>query len=113
MELEQERTARLDAEDVVSRLQEQLAEVRDAEVSARQDAETRLASLTQQYNSIKEQVCLLYTDTCYGVSGVFWTFLSHVAPLMSCRSACHQVHQSNLMNDSWRSVQWRITLKVT
>lgn len=56
MELDQERSARLDAEDVVSRLQEQLAEVRDAEISARQAAENRLASLTQQYNSIKDQV---------------------------------------------------------
>ena len=57
-ELEAERTARQDAEDVVSQLQEQLAEVREAEVSARQAAETRLASLSQEYNSMKSQVSL-------------------------------------------------------
>lgn len=64
-ELEAERTARQDAEDVVSQLQEQLAEVREAEVSARQAAETRLASLSQEYNSMKSQVSLLLLHTTY------------------------------------------------
>ena len=55
-ELEEERVARIDAEDIVSKLQEQLAEVQSAEVTARQDAETRLSSLTQEYESIKNKV---------------------------------------------------------
>lgn len=48
--------ARIDAEDIVSRLQEQLAEVQKEEVSARQAAETRLVSLSQEYESLKDQV---------------------------------------------------------
>ncbi len=48
--------ARIDAEDIVSRLQEQLAEVQKEEVSARQSAETRLVSLSQEYESLKDQV---------------------------------------------------------
>lgn len=55
-DLEEERLARIDAEDVVSKLQEQLAEVQQAEVSARQAAETRLSSLTQEYESMKGKV---------------------------------------------------------
>ena len=55
-ELEEERLARIDAEDIVSKLQEQLAEVQSAEVTARQAAETRLSSLTQEYESMKEKV---------------------------------------------------------
>ena len=55
-ELEEERLARMDAEDIVSRLQEQLAEVQNEEVSARQAAETRLVSLSQEYESLKDKV---------------------------------------------------------
>ena len=55
-ELEAERMARIDAEDIVSRLQEQLAEVQKEEVSARQAAESRLVSLSQEYKSLKDQV---------------------------------------------------------
>ena len=55
-ELEEERLARIDAEDIVSKLQEQLAEVQSAEVTARQAAETRLSSLTQEYESMKDKV---------------------------------------------------------
>lgn len=40
----------------MSKLQEQLAEVQQAEVSARQAAETRLSSLTQEYESMKGKV---------------------------------------------------------
>ena len=57
-DLEEERVARIDAEDVVSKLQEQLAEVQKAEVSARQAAETRLSSLTQEYESMKGKVSI-------------------------------------------------------
>ena len=57
-DLEEERLARIDAEDVVSKLQEQLAEVQNAEVSARQAAETRLSSLTQEYESMKGKVSI-------------------------------------------------------
>ena len=55
-DLEEERLARIDAEDVVSKLQEQLADVQHAEVTARQAAETRLSSLTQEYESMKLKV---------------------------------------------------------
>lgn len=55
-ELEAERLARIDAEDIVSRLQEQLAEVQKEEVSARQEAENRLVSLSQEYESMKNKV---------------------------------------------------------
>ena len=56
--LEEERVARIDAEDVVSKLQLQLAEVQDAEGSARQAAENRLSSLTQQYEAMKSKVSM-------------------------------------------------------
>lgn len=55
-DLEEERLARIDAEDFVSKLQEQLADVQHAEVTARQAAETRLSSLTQEYESMKLKV---------------------------------------------------------
>lgn len=61
-DLEEERLARIDAEDVVSKLQEQLAEVQKAEVSARQTAETRLSSLTQEYESMKGKVSICKKD---------------------------------------------------
>lgn len=55
-DLEEERLARIDAEDVVSKLQEQLADVQHAEETARQAAETRLSSLTQEYESMRLKV---------------------------------------------------------
>ena len=57
-ELDEERLARIDAEDIVSKLQEQLADVQNAEVTARQAAETRLSSLTQEYESLRDQVTI-------------------------------------------------------
>lgn len=62
-ELEEERMARIDAEDIVSKLQEQLAEVQHEEMSARQAAETRLASLSQEYESLKDKVS--HSLSCY------------------------------------------------
>ena len=63
-DLEEERLARIDAEDVVSKLQEQLADVQHAEVTARQAAETRLSSLTQEYESMKLKVSACCIFAC-------------------------------------------------
>lgn len=48
-----ERTARIDAEDLVSRLKAQLMEVTEAETSARAEAERTLAQLQQEFTTIQ------------------------------------------------------------
>lgn len=81
--------ARLDAEDIVSQLQEQLAEVREAEVSARQTAEERLASLSQEYNSIKSQVSASALYCCVHVT--LWD--PNSSRLIAWRLRGRQMHQ--------------------
>ncbi len=54
-DLEQERSGRLEAEDVVSRLKAQLQGVRDAEQASRRAAEQTLAQLDEEFEGGLQQ----------------------------------------------------------
>lgn len=51
-----ERTARIDAEDLVSRLKSQLMEVSQVETSARAEAERTLAQLQQEFATAQVRI---------------------------------------------------------
>lgn len=94
-QLEEERMARIDAEDVVSKLQEQLSEVQSAEVTARQAAETRLSSLTQEYESMRSKVSKLQWDAQPTLFLPFFFFLSLSFLFFMLRQAA-ETHLSSL-----------------
>ena len=80
-ELESERTARIAAEDVVSRLKAQLSEVRETETSTRAAAERTLAQLQQEVSS--NTVC------SNPWRGAYWGIVFRLVPASATgRSAC-------------------------